>query len=262
MPEPTGPDPATGEGEPGGAGDESPPASHPEEETRVPLTRFNQVIAAGHRANETVERLTRELEEERQRGRGGANTSAPRQFTRQQLSAAVESGEITQAEADSVIERQIEERITDRMRTSARENAGVDAQQRELSAYSQAVPELMLDDSPVFKQVAQQLAYLQASLGYPENTATRLAAVQAVLGPLHSLRSSVAVVTAPDTHAEGGSGAGADGAERKPDRRTDLTAEQKADYGEMIRQGIYENWDQVHAELAEAKERRGGRIAI
>ena len=255
-------DPATGEATSDGAEAENPPASQSEEEQRVPLSRLNQVIAAGHRSNETVTRLTRELEEERQRGRTAQAAPSPRQFTRQQLSAAVESGEITQTEADAVIERQMEERIVTRQAATARETAGVDAQQRELGAYQSAVPELMLDDSPTFKQVAQQLAYLQTVLGYPENTATRLAAVQAVLGPLHSLRSSVAVVTAPDTRSEGGSGSGNAQPDRKPDRRTELTAEQTTDYGELIRQGVYKDWDQVHAELAEAKERKTGRIAI
>lgn len=256
-------DPATGEATSDGAEAENPPASQSEEEQRVPLSRLNQVIAAGHRSNETVTRLTRELEEERQRGRDAPSAAPPRQFTRQQLSAAVESGEITQTEADAVIERQMEERIMTRQAATARETAGVDAQQRELGAYQSAVPELMLDDSPTFKQVAQQLAYLQTVLGYPENTATRLAAVQAVLGPLHSLRSSVAVTTAPDTRGEGGSGAGTGGAsERKPDRRTELTTEQTTDYGELIRQGVYKDWDEVHANIAESKERKAGRIAI
>ena len=260
MPEPTGPDPATGEGLPGGDGAEGSPASLPKEEPRVPLSRFNQATG---RLAEKVERLTRELEEERQRGRAAPAATPPRQFTRQQLSAAVESGDITADEADTVIERQIEERVMTRTTATAQANAGVEAQSRELSSYQQAVPELLLDDSPVFKQVAQQLAYLQAALGYPENTATRLAAVQAVLGPLHSLRTSVAVDTAPDTRDEGAGGAGgAGGAARKPDRRTELTDGQRADYGELIRQGVYEGWDQVHAELAEAQERKSGRIAI
>ena len=259
MPEPTDADPATGEATSDGAGTESPPASRSEEEPRVPLSRLNQVIA---RNAERVEKLTRELEEERQRGSAEKSASPSRQFTRQQLSTAVESGEITQADADTVIERQMEERIMTRTAVTARENAGVEAQTQEMASYQQAVPELILDDSPVFKQVAHQLAYLQGVLGYPENTATRLAAVQAVLGPLHSLRSSVAVTTAPDTRGEGGSGTGAGDSERKPDRRGELTPEQTTDYGELIRQGVYENWDQVHAELAEAEKRKSGRIAI
>lgn len=190
-------------------------------------------------------------------------------FTQAQLDKAVTDGELTQGQADRIIESQRTDAIADRVvsKTVARER---DARVvTDLADYARLKPDLLKDGTSLRTRAAKEFKYLVDDLGMPNTKSTELAAVRRLLGPIDVLRDSKQVA---ETMQEGASGSeGGDGGRRradtedppakdgKPDPKLaatpprGLTEREKAFYGTRVGRGkMYADWNAVRAEQKHA----------
>lgn len=184
---------------------------------------------------------------------------APKRYTRPELRSLVDSGKITQEQADDQWALQVRE--------EAREEASAVAldtvtrkQTKEridsdIAAYVRLKPEIKESGSDVREKIRDEFNYL-VSIGKPADTSTELAAIRAVLGPVDKLQKAASASRAQDHDQQGGGSEGAGGGPKGGGQKKlhqYLTGENKAYYERGIKQGRYKDWDAVDAELKYAR---------
>ena len=172
------------------------------------------------------------------------------QFSRAQLDAAVDAGEISEIERDSYVEEQIETRVTDRITTQLASKETTQRVQAQLDEYAIAVPDASKEGSDIHNRVAAEYRDL-VSFGYDnDDPKTALAAVKAVLGPLSALKTKAPVSKEPDTYEDTrGGGGGEEEDSGKDVRWNDLDTRQKDFYVKAIDRGAYPDRKAVLKEL-------------
>ena len=187
----------------------------------------------------------------------------PKRYTRAQLRAAVEEGKITEAEMDAVIERQMEEKITDKLSKQLNEDRKVEAASQAadvlMRRYKAAVPDLLDKSTDTFGKVKKEFQALLA-LGYDSNDLrTELLAVKAAIGDIDALEKKPKERDR-ETHQETG---GRDAEAPDVDRRTDgipkgLSGAQRQHYQRLIDNGMYKGWDDARLvkEMGFVRKRR------
>jgi hypothetical protein len=187
---------------------------------------------------------------------------APKAYTRAELQAAVDAGQITQAQMDEQLQAQSDERaarVALETVSTAERRRRVDS---EIERFKAVAPEILDDAHDSRKDIQKAFRELVALGDDPKDVSTQLKAIRQVLGPIDRLERSRNGRSQHDTHRETG---GASGGERRPanggklaDR---LNAGAKAEYQKRIDRGIYKDWDAVEAELkyasAGVKQRLG-----
>lgn len=182
-------------------------------------------------------------------------------LTGAELRTAVDQGRITEQDADTIRENQIEKRVeakvTRKVETDA---ASRDLGQRvdgELSEYRKLVEGLTDDTSPARAKVQREFDHL-ISLGHAADVRTEAAACRAAFGDLATLRQAPEARDR-ETHDETGGGA----PPAAPKSQQNLTPELKAHYSRQIDQGMYEGWDDpaLEKELKDYRLTRRNRSA-
>lgn len=260
---------------------ETPPVAEPpaaEGQEPHPLEpqgdRFKQVWARAKTAEAERERLRDELAREREERirfeeRLKAKDEVTRkanepEFTWDQLEAAISEGRITRAWANTYREDLVAKKakqealaeIESKQKLQSRESSVVS----EIERYKQALPEVMNPASQERQKVEREYGYMVNVLGFPEGTATQLAALRASLGDADTVERTVkARQHAPkesfmETHSS--SNKPHHTASRLVDK---LDSRQKEHYEKMIRNGRYAGWDEVEAELKWTPPSRGVR---
>jgi len=227
--------------------------------------RFKQVWARAKRAEAEKERLRDELQREREerirqeerlkaKEETQAAQSTQKEYTWEQLEAAIEEGKITRAWANTYREELVAKKAKDAAKRELQEEQQRLTQktsvESELDRYKQLVPDVMQRESPIRQKVEREYAYMVQTLGFKEGLPTQLAAVRAALGDLDTVERSVkakhSTTREPfmETHSS----------TQKPQQKSSkfidkLDERLKAHYEKMIRTGQYAGWDEIEAEL-------------
>lgn len=187
----------------------------------------------------------------------------PKTYTKAELKAAVEAGQITQEQADDAWDQQRETQIREAARTEAL-NAVTAKSTKEridgdIESYKRLKPEIMESGSDIRTKVEAEFQYLVRELGEPGSgpgvLKTQLKAIRAVLGPLDRLEKAASARRAADHEQQGGGsgeGKGKGGGEGGGGGKAlheHLTGDNKAYYEKGIKAGRYKDWKDVDAEL-------------
>ena len=171
----------------------------------VPQSRLNEVIGERDGAREALARSQGEIA-----GRNTSTTPQPQQqYTRAQLTVAVEADQITQAEADRLLDDQTEARVTKQIRDEVAQTTRTVASEKtvgdEMARYRTAKPDIAVAGTDDRNKVEKEYAYLTEH-GSPKTPQTELAACRAAFGDVNGLGKK----GTRETHQEtGGSGEGA-----------------------------------------------------
>ena len=127
-------------------------------------------------------------------------------LTAAELRTAVEQGKITQAEADDLRDRQLEDRLTSRL-TGALEStlSARDISSRvdtDIARYKAAIPEIDESGSAQREKVQREYDYLVGMGHKPDDLRTELLAVRSAFGPIDDLER--VRVRERETHGETG----------------------------------------------------------
>jgi len=191
---------------------------------------------------------------------------APKRFTRAELKAAVDAGQITQEQADDRWASQVREEAIEHANATA--NAAVDARTKkeridaDISAYKRLKPEIMESGSETRKKVQEEFNYL-TSIGQPKSVETELAAIRSVLGPLDKLQKAANSRRVEDHDEQGGSSGDSGGGKPTGKKLVDaLKGEHKDFYQRGIKSGRYKDWEDVEKELSYASPNVRRRLGL
>ena len=217
----------------------------PDRSDWIPRQRFDEVVGQVHDLKRKVEDLSKPP----------VVTEQAREFTRAELAASVEKGNLTQEQANDLWERQLMDRATKAARETASEvvttNRTTGLIDAEMRRYKELVPDVMREGTEARARVAEEYKYL-VDRGHPENRTTELAALRAALGSTEKLEKAKSR-SKPDVHADEQSGAGGDddtGGDKGPIKG--LSARERDYYTSQIAKGRYKDWDAVKEELKHA----------
>ena len=191
----------------------------------------------------------------------------PKVYTKADLKAGVDGGQITQEQADDIWDKQREAQITERAETIALETVTRAATKEridsDLKSYKRLKPEILDKSSETRGKIVEEFTYL-VGIGKPRDEATELAAIRAVLGPLEKLERAARASRSEDPHQEGGgSGSGerpkGGGGKGLVDK---LDARAKEHYEKGIKQGRYKDWKDVESELKYATPQRRQQLGL
>ena len=235
----------------------------------VPVDGYRRMRQRAQAAEDENQDLRLQVAELRGRldgqGSSGANsqTSEPKRYTRTQLRAAVNEGKITEEEMDAVIQRQMEETITDKLSKKLNADRKADAVSQaadiQMRRYKAAVPDLLDKTTDTFAKVKKEWQSLM-ELGYEsDDLRTELLAVKAALGDIDALEKKPKELER-ETHKETG---GRDAETPDVDLRTDgipkgLSGPQRQHYQRLIENGMYKGWDdpKLQKEMKFLRKRR------
>jgi hypothetical protein len=235
----------------------------------VPVGRLKAALSAQERKYEAAMVAMRA---EFEAFKAGAKSSSPQQdqpkrYTRTELKAAVSAEQITQDQADDIWAKQVKEEARDEALAAVRDDASRRTQQEQidndLTEYKRLAPEIRDKSSDKFEQISAEFQYL-VKRGSPNNLATELAAIRAVLGPLDKLKTAKAERRA-ENHEEQSGGEGKGEKQKAGKKLVDtLSPREKKHYEGMIDKGHYKDWAAVEAELGfarpEVRRRQGARV--
>lgn len=221
-------------------------AAQPEsqKEDVIPKRQFLAALASANRKYD-------DLKSEFETLKAAQAKPAPTQYSRLQLQQFVEEGKITQADSDNLWERNIRESTKHEVlaavgaeSVASKQSATVAA---ELTAYSELVPEVLIEGSTERKKVEREFLHL-VSLGYQQTKATEAVALRAAFGDLANLRATKQTHRGPaDAHVETGGGRPPGGSEKDPVKALD--ARTRSFYQKGIDSGRYKDWGAVREEL-------------
>lgn len=188
----------------------------------------------------------------------------PKRYTRTEFKAAVDAGQITQEQADDRWAQQVrEEAREDAVAAATAAVRGGTQKERvdsEISRYRQLKPEIMQRGSDTRNQVTDEYKAL-VDRGSPENVATELAAIRAVLGPLDKLEKSAQATRSQESDEQGGGDSRPKGGTGK-NLVDKLDARAKKHYEKGIEQGRYKDWKEVESELKFATPKRRQELGL
>lgn len=214
-------------------------------ENTIPEWRFKEVIKE---KNELKSALEKERE---QRTQIEARKSEPekKSYTRAQLVQAVDSGYLTQTQADEIWEHQIVEKTRTQVMSEVtqytEQTKKSDQVSEQLKRYKSAIPDLM-DEGDNRKKVAAEFEYL-VSIGQPNSVQTELAAVRAVFGSIEAVEKK----NSARTHREPDQESGGQGNKNNNDKSLfgNLPSRYKEYYEKMLAKGLYKSKDDIEKEL-------------
>lgn len=223
-----------------------------------------------------------EAESARLRGQVEGLTAAPQTqqetekvYTRTELTAFVDAGQLTRDEADRILDSQADRRTEQRSRETAAEIVGqattVATLNTEIARYVAVVPELATAGSDAFKKVDEEYRSLVNITGQPEpgdqtaDLRLKLIALRSAYGAVEKLQRATAKDR--ETHQGGDSGDGGGGDADESAGGSDgppkgLSREAKKHYGAQIERGMYTDWAAVSKELDGASPSVKARLGV
>jgi hypothetical protein len=190
----------------------------------------------------------------------------PKVYTKAELKAGVEAGQISQEQADELWDRQRETQIRESAKREAldavSEHATKERIDSDLAAYKRLKPEILELGSEVRQKVEEEFKALRKT-GLPNNLSTELAAIRAVVGPLEKLRKAAEAPRSQEGEQQGGGGSepkkGGGSSKKLVDH---LKGDAKDHYERGIKSGRYKDWDAVEAELKYATPRARVKLGL
>lgn len=220
----------------------------PQDGSYVPRDRLNEVLQQVRDQNATIEALRVAVGRD-----NNSNKSSPPQPNRAQLLAAVERGELSQDEADTLWGRQLRSEILAEARETAQREAVESSTANAIEEYKMKNPGLGDPSSPQYQRVVAEVNTLVRA-GLPDNKATLLAALRGVIGAQAQQPTGERVRAEPHRDQTGGSGQGSDGGgsdskTEEPDWFGKLSVRRKDYYRQKLSVGVYRGFDQIKDEI-------------
>lgn len=222
----------------------------PKDGSWLPKVRVDEMVGT---AKDAAREATDALKIERERNADlmaklDKPTNQVKSYTRADLAQLVESEQLTQVQADTLWDKQLEEKFEKRLDQRLNESINTsDINTRvnnDLNEYRAVIPDL---DKPSENRTKVEDAYSYLlSIGQPRDVSTELAAVSAVFGPLDKLKQSKATLEM-QTHQETGGGKSEPG--KGSSFQDTLSAREKAYYEKGLEQGRYKDWKEVEEEM-------------
>lgn len=251
----------TGEAPPEGSqnGDGEGKAKKPGD-NRIPLDRVKEMIAtAVHKTREEFEARMETLKAERE----VKGPKPPVEYTKGQLAAFVEAGQLTQDAADQAWENQIVERAT-RKATEAATNAFASGTlQRtiaeQMAEFQVLIPDAWEEGTPEREKVKKAYRSLTADGIKGSKDQLELAALKQAFGDPADIRKSRGLGRSGPAESfedSGGNGSGRRGQDPGGDKDgppKGLDSRQRAHYEKGIAAGRYKDWSAVREEMKFAK---------
>lgn len=220
-------------------------------------------IAAERSKRHGLERELSELKGELQALKSTSQAPAQTMYTRQQLEAFVDAGQMSKEQADTVYETQLREQVSRDALKQATDVVTQSNRERDVLAqierYKEAIPDVMSAGTDARNRVEQEFQYL-VGLGDTPNQATELKALRAVYGPVERLAGKGE--PARETHQDTGGGKDdeSDNGMRKDGIPKGLTAAQREYYRPLIGR-VYKSWGDVQEELKHQNKRLSERYS-
>lgn len=237
----------------------------------IPKVRFQEVVAEKNSAQDELakEREARIRLEERLNSSRPVDKPVDKELTRVELRALIERGDITQEQADSYMDAQIEKRAVDKARASVEATMATQSRlssvSSQLGEYAKLVPNAAVRGTP--ERLAAERAYVEVveRLGPPkgkeQELAYELTALERVFGTVTNLKragdkraahepfADTTTAAPPGVKTGDNRGSGVSVDERAV--RAKLNARQAEHYDKMIKAGRYRGgWKEVGEELS------------
>ena len=252
-----------GGGAPGGGSPKGGQDDEPKDGEVVSKKQFIAALNSAERKRETETAALRQQLAELQAQVKAKPADQPKLYTRAELTAAVEAGQISQEQADAQLQAQADDRahrVALETVSAAKRKELIDSQ---LAQYQELAPEILDDDHDTRKAIKREFQALVDLGDDRRDVATQLKAVRAVLGPIERLKQAKSGRTQHEHHREtGGGGSGSQGRQKTGKLVDQLNADVKREYEKRIDRGIYKNWDEVESELKFASPATRQRLGI
>lgn len=245
-----------GDGTDGAGAGGSPDGGQGDDKELIPVSRLKAAIAdQGRRHSEELGALKAEIQALKEARKPVVD--APKVYTRAELNAAVEAGQITKEQADAHMDAQTRAEAKAEARQEALHVVSAAERKRnvddQINRYKAVAPEI-LDESHETRQRIKAEFQALVDLGDDKTAvATQLKAIRAVLGPIENLERARGGRSGHETHQETGGGGGGQGP--KKSFKDTLNEAQRKHYEKGISSGLYKDWDAVKDELAFARKR-------
>ncbi len=221
------------------------------DESSIPKDRFDAAVgkersradkalaeaaAASQRASAAEARLS-ELQQ--------PTTPPAADVTLEQIEEAVDEGKISRAQGNQLIveqtEKRMEQKLGSQVKTEIESHHAATLVQTELDQYTSLVPGLKETGSDSDLRAGEALLSL-TKRGFPDNTATKVAACMQAFGSLESLQANP---LPREAHPEVGGGRPGGVSSKDEDVPPEIAGNPrlKAHYTEMIDKGQYTGWD-------------------
>lgn len=250
-----------GGGAPGGGSPEGGSGKPGDGDKQIPESRLKAALA--NQAQQLKAEFEARLAEATK-----PKAEAPQRYSKAQLSAAVERGDISQEQADQTWEAQLRAEVRTEAREEALETVSQAERKRlvdsEVNRYSTVAPEILEAGHATRTEIQNAYNGLLA-LGQKPSAATQLAAIRQVLGPIDKLERARSGRFQRESHQETGGAGGESGGQRKAGNgklADQLSASAREHYETGIKRGRYKDWAEVEAELKYASPGAKARLGI
>ena len=232
----------------------------PKDGSWLPRDRVKEMIATA--VKKAKDEFSAQIEERTKAQKDAEAVKPAQQYTRAQLSEFVEAGRLTQEAADSIYERQIEDRATRKAVEEATKAVASQHQQlsvaERMAEFQGLVPDAWEEGTPEREQVAAAYAALKATGIKGTKDELELAALIAAFGEPAKIRKARGLGRSGPSESfedSGSSGGrrrqGSDGDEEGIPRG--ITPKQREHYEKGIAAGRYKGWADVREELKYAR---------
>ena len=178
---------------------------------------------------------------------------SPKRYTRVELNAAVEAGQVSRDQADAELDRQAREEVSRVALETVNAAEGKRFIDSEIARYKAVAPEILDDAHDTRKKIREEFAALVKVGDDPNNVVTQWKAIRSVLGSVDRLEKARSGIEQHEFHRETGGGGGGREGGGKPAFEATLTQRERAHYQRLITSGTYKDWAEVEAEMKYAK---------
>ena len=234
----------------------------PKDGSWLPRDRVKEMIATA--VKKAKDEFSAQIEETTKARKEAEAVKPVQQYTKSQLGEFVEAGRLTQEAADSIYEKQIEDRATRRATEEATKAVASQHQQRtvveQMAEFQALVPDAWEEGTPERDQVAAAYASLKATGIKGTKDELELAALIAAFGDPAKIRKARGFGRSgpSESFEDSGSSGGRrrQGNDVGDEAPRGITPAQKAHYEKGIAAGRYKGWADVKDELKYASKAR------
>lgn len=217
----------------------------------VPKSQF---LAAISSANAKYDALAQDFEKFKAEKQKQAETPPP---TRAELLAHVEKGDITQAQADAIWEKQVVDKASAAATNAAKNESERNESTRKVTSrlleYKELLPDVWIPGTAA-AEAAQKEYREMVAMGSPAGMVTELAAIRAAFGTLEVLRASKSSQSnSSESHQETGGSKPSGESSTKDGPPKGISDRMKAHYQKQIDTGRLKDWAAAKEELKYAK---------
>lgn len=219
------------------------------ESQMIPKERLDAVLGQVRGLRDDITKVREDNANLRGRLEATPAATAQKEYTSAELTQAVLNQEISQADADTIRDTQLENRIVakvaETVATTTATQARATTVQADMARYSEAYPDIKIAGTELRNKVEEEFAYLTGTLGHPADASTEVIAVRAVVGPTSRIGKIKKAEPLREVDEQGGSGG--DNPPNDGNKKVKLTADEKAFYAPQVGKGkMYSSWDDVH----------------